>query len=411
MTATYTANLASFFVETTGPTVRPTSIEHAVRLGLQICTQGVPNAIPDAFSNLGMILDRAPGAQMVLRPTDETVFQALNDRKCDVAAVNKDSFLRHEKIRAFNPDCDLEWVGRAIETIESGFAAKADAGYLCTSLIRDVLDLHLIQMIGDGTLAKILENEFARHDDNHCADDNDDDGYGDGQDRRQLTIEGSPGVSGVRTTPSKSMFPTTPSKRTRKLKSSSSAASSSGAEADTGEALTMHEMLGTFVLHWSVMLGALLLAAVTKYKKRLLKNFPTTAGQTVLVRYRNNGPIIGTPPRLNTYVMKGVPGEDEADEAETDEQKADNSHCDIGNGGLGGMNNFAAVGTPVDISNQQWFKELQEDMRASRAQQAALLEEIRASRRQQEEMAKQMGIMIAWIQKAADKDVSSSGGD
>jgi hypothetical protein len=58
-----------------------------------------------------------------------------------------------------NGDCDLEWVGRTVGFNEAGFALKGDSGRLCTSLVQDVLNLHLVEMNRDGTM-ELLKKKF-----------------------------------------------------------------------------------------------------------------------------------------------------------------------------------------------------------------------------------------------------------
>jgi hypothetical protein len=58
-----------------------------------------------------------------------------------------------------NKNCNLEWVGRVINIIEAGFGLKADSGRFCTSLVQDVLNLHLVDMNIDGTM-EVLKRNF-----------------------------------------------------------------------------------------------------------------------------------------------------------------------------------------------------------------------------------------------------------
>ena len=69
-----------------------------------------------------------------------------------------------------NPDCSLEWVGRAQFVNKGGAATLVDTSIYCTSMIRHVLDVHMHEMISEGRL-DFLWNAHLRSQDNYqvCA--------------------------------------------------------------------------------------------------------------------------------------------------------------------------------------------------------------------------------------------------
>jgi hypothetical protein len=64
--------------------------------------------------------------------------------------------------KTVNRNCNLEWVGCVINYLGPGFALKVDSGRLCTSLVQDVLNLHLVEMISDGTM-ELLKKKFQQN--------------------------------------------------------------------------------------------------------------------------------------------------------------------------------------------------------------------------------------------------------
>ena len=145
MTATYTANLASLLVDRKGPDIHIESIEEAAVFGRPICTVAGTNA--DTY-----IRDNFPSAIRVEKVSIEDVYQGLRRGDCIFAAETKASWLERKTVREYNPTCNLEWVGgdRIVKEVTAGFATKADSGFHCSSLIRDVINLHMESIIADG---------------------------------------------------------------------------------------------------------------------------------------------------------------------------------------------------------------------------------------------------------------------
>ena len=57
-----------------------------------------------------------------------------------------------------DPNCNIEWVERQVQTSRASFTIR-HFPCLCSSLLRDVLDIHLLDMMKDNTLAKIKESQ------------------------------------------------------------------------------------------------------------------------------------------------------------------------------------------------------------------------------------------------------------
>ena len=152
MGAAYTANLASFLVSTKQTRVGEipiTSVEEAVQRQVPICGHG---ATPTAqqlkfdYPNAYVIEKAAENA------ADSDVYQGVIDGECKVALTTYSVWRFYEQDETVNKNCQLEWVGRKYKNREASFATTVDAGTLCTSLIRDVINLHLLRLKEQGTL-------------------------------------------------------------------------------------------------------------------------------------------------------------------------------------------------------------------------------------------------------------------
>lgn len=130
-----------------------------------------------------------------------------------------------------NGDCKLEWIGRPFESPQAGFAVRSDAGTLCTSLVRDALNVHLLGMLSDGTINRLWDKHINRTATVHC------NGGGGGSDDGEENGGGEDGRRLVRI-----------------LKSANNAAAEAGGNNDNEEftdttQLTIENMGGVFLLH------------------------------------------------------------------------------------------------------------------------------------------------------------------
>ncbi|KAL3942941.1 MAG: hypothetical protein SGBAC_002969 [Bacillariaceae sp.] len=259
LTATYTANLASLLVTTSdSPLGRIQGIEDVTYLKYPVCTWG------------GTILDshlEANHASTIRKPKTELVdvYNALNNNECFFAVDTVQGWLEHKSKRVYNPACKLEWVGgdRKVAAIGAGFVAKADAGFKCTSLIRDVVDYYMEQLVSEGWIEKAWEIENKRKQDLDCDTFRPDlqsletlqDDSGRRLRRLQQEVALSPGIN-----------------RRRRLKASTKSAASAAGALDGGggesQQMELSAMIGSFFIHWVAMVVALVIAASQRYRKQ-----------------------------------------------------------------------------------------------------------------------------------------------
>ena len=158
---TDTANLASFFVIQHAPVSSIQDLQDAIDNGYRICVYE-NTAAHDHVSK------HYPKGTYVPMPGPHGHFEGLLNGECDiaVASMNEWDYVKIDK--TFNGDCQLEWVGRIINFLEAGFGLKSDSGRLCTSLIQDVLNVHLNDMKTDGTMDLIQGKFLAKSQDVSC---------------------------------------------------------------------------------------------------------------------------------------------------------------------------------------------------------------------------------------------------
>jgi hypothetical protein len=308
MTATYTANLASLLVEAKEPPFTVDSIEQAVFLEIPVCTYGNTNA--DI-----VIKRRYEKAIRIPFESELEAYEALRRGECGLVASYLDNWLGYQQDARYNPQCDLNWVGRTVETIKSGFAAKADAGYKCTSLVRDVVNLHLNEIISAGILADAWERhrlkmsqEFAV---DCVADNNNDVEKEDSNVLRSLQALSTNQRSTMRKLRRLPLGPSSPEQpRRRKLKGGGGGGTSAAATSGDGEGerLTVEQMAGIFIVHYLLMVVAIGISLANNYRlKRRRQRKSKMQDEPHKVCFREHGPIIGHPPPVNTYVQETSP--------------------------------------------------------------------------------------------------------
>ncbi|CAB9498091.1 receptor ionotropic, delta [Seminavis robusta] len=162
ISSAYTANLASFFVIQNTPNVPVASIDDAIRLHMPLCV--LATTAPAIY-----VEQTFPKAILIHKHDEIDLYNALNKGECALVVTTRASFIQYEKEQVTNADCRLTWVGRTIHVARAGFATKADSGKHCTSLIADVLNLHLIEMEGDGTINALWKEHLTRTSDQDCS--------------------------------------------------------------------------------------------------------------------------------------------------------------------------------------------------------------------------------------------------
>jgi hypothetical protein len=161
MTATYTANLASLLVEKSNTRYVVEDMYDVVAAQLPVCTYEGTGA--DSH-----IKTRYPSVRRVPLPSELETYEALHDGRCGLAVGYYQNWLGYAKNRTYNPDCDLAWVGRTIKTIQSGFAVSADVGDKCSSLVRDVLNIYLDELVSSGYIEELWDREYSKTQDINC---------------------------------------------------------------------------------------------------------------------------------------------------------------------------------------------------------------------------------------------------
>jgi hypothetical protein len=295
MTATYTANLASLLVDRKPPPINVETMEDVVARGYNLCT----------YANTGMdqyIQRQHRNVKRVPLPSELATYDALHEGLCDLTVSYQQNWLGFAKNRTYNPNCDLAWVGRTIRRIESGFAVNADAGYLCSSLIRDVLNIYMEEMFTTDYIADLWDAEYAKTQDIFCTADRSTDGqdFDDRRRRRRRQLQVEEMMVTQRQQRLLETFTTTTNTAStgynknhrmdtqRKLKaggrSGAAAVGGSTDSSEESERLTLKEMAGTFILHYACSIIAIVVGYLAqptrKTSKKLVKRSFRSLSQT-----------------------------------------------------------------------------------------------------------------------------------
>ncbi|CAB9503615.1 receptor subunit 1 [Seminavis robusta] len=285
ITATYTANLASLFVEQRVEPVLVASMEAAVVYGYPVCTY------EDTAGDFH-IQKAYPKALREPRVDEKATYESLRNGECALSVSNKETWLNVQNDKEYNPDCNLEVVGDVVKPLKSAFAVKVDSGHLCSSLVRHVVSLHMVELVDEGVLAELWRKHRELADNQHCNYV----GNSKAQPDRRLQSH--------RKQQDKTQSGQTVTPKQRVLKGGGASAAG-GSDGDNIEAatLTLQQMAGTFIVHWVAMAVAVFVGCITAYTQKL--NCCLREGQIVeKVNSRTHGPVIGSAPRVNTYVVR-----------------------------------------------------------------------------------------------------------
>jgi len=148
----YTANLASFLVVKNTPGLQVTTLEDAVAYGYKICVW--ENAAIDKILTADFRT-----ASLIRQPTEYDSLRGVANGDCDIAAVPAGTWKTRRRDEVIG-ECQLEWIGRKYKEIPAGFATRRDVGTKCTSLIADVIDIHIRDMIEEGFVDEAWENHL-----------------------------------------------------------------------------------------------------------------------------------------------------------------------------------------------------------------------------------------------------------
>ncbi len=149
ITSAYTANLASFFVVRLSVSSQITTIADAVRLGKTICTvpgYGIHNQIKAQFQHARL--------NSLARDTEEA-YRFLRGGDCSVVATLLGIWSLERRNPAINMDCNLYWNGVVQWPGSAGISLSVDS--LCTAFLFQMLDIHMKELISDGSLDAIYD--------------------------------------------------------------------------------------------------------------------------------------------------------------------------------------------------------------------------------------------------------------
>ena len=141
----YTANLCTFLVLKSIPVAGINSIYEAVAQNRVICVWG-------AAADYELLRNEHPSGNYRKSLNHQGAIQDLNEGLCDAAVVTYNAWDVLRQQQNYNGNCTLKYVGRPIINIQAGFAVAQDTDIYCSSMIRDVFDIHFKEMKRDGFL-------------------------------------------------------------------------------------------------------------------------------------------------------------------------------------------------------------------------------------------------------------------
>jgi hypothetical protein len=150
---------ASFLVVENTPSLQIETVEDAVRLNLPLCVMG--GTVPDA-----LVSEAYPGARFVRKPVElgeEETYLGVRRGECTLVLTTVNSWDQFKRNSKVNGDCKMTWIGRVFRFLPAGFATFSDSGTLCTNLIRDVFNIHLLEMEESGFIRQVWEKNLERN--------------------------------------------------------------------------------------------------------------------------------------------------------------------------------------------------------------------------------------------------------
>eukprot|EP00536_Pseudo-nitzschia_multiseries_P018288 jgi/Psemu1/54929/gm1.54929_g len=161
--AAYTANLASLLVGKIKPDLQIRDIQDVIDARLTVCVH--KTSYSDYY-----LQEKYPQLIPYLVPVEKAkMYDALNQKECDVLVAYKKAFETALKQEDTNPKCTLQWEGKMIKYLEDSFVTKHDPGVFCTDLVGEVISYYVTEMKDDGTLEKLWEEQDAHFaTEGHC---------------------------------------------------------------------------------------------------------------------------------------------------------------------------------------------------------------------------------------------------
>ena len=138
-------NLCTFLVLSSVPVAGINSIQEAVAQNRVICVWG-------AAADYELLRTEHPSGNYHKSLNHQGAIQDLNEGLCDAAVVTYNAWDVLRQQQKYNGNCTLQYVGRPIINIQAGFAVAQDTDIYCSSMLRDVFDIHFKEMKSDGFL-------------------------------------------------------------------------------------------------------------------------------------------------------------------------------------------------------------------------------------------------------------------
>jgi hypothetical protein len=150
---TYGANLASFLViQRAAFLTKIDTVNDIVRMSKSMCVYQ-DTATFEVISNL------YSNAIIVSKQSEKETLLGLKAGDCNYAILGQSAWDTYERMEEVNSECPLVQIGRVFKRYESGFSMRSDAGKKCTSIVRNVFNLHLQEMHDTG----FIEKAWAEH--------------------------------------------------------------------------------------------------------------------------------------------------------------------------------------------------------------------------------------------------------
>ena len=162
MISTYTANLAGFLVMKNSHLTGIDGVGDLVKNGNSICIyHGLNREIIDHDYN-----HSSKRPDLRIKNSEIEVFEGLKNRDCNYAISTVDTWNELKDKKGFNYACTMQRVGEVYQHIDAGFAMKAgDKSDNCTSLVRDVFHVHLLEMHANGEIQTQWEKHLKKNKD------------------------------------------------------------------------------------------------------------------------------------------------------------------------------------------------------------------------------------------------------
>lgn len=256
-----TANLASFLVVRNTPEQRIDSLQEAVRLNVPMCVWkssqtdvSVSKQFP-TYTRNRELWKRMNSAK--------AVYEGLASGECEIAVTEVSTWDLFQHDESVNGDCQLQWIGRPFQALPASFGVKGDAGTFCTSLLRDVFNLHLHDMQNDGTLEELWDEHIQQTATVFCSEATADESGEDAERRRSLQ------EAVRRNNNDKNKNNNNRQNDNRNLKAAHNAGpEGGGGDGDTTK-LTLTNMGGVFLLHGVLSALSLICALFPVLRKKL----------------------------------------------------------------------------------------------------------------------------------------------